>query len=143
MSKWGGIPSLGNAKIKLIFADSRGEPDRGADLAKRLIQDDKVVGLMGAYQSAVTKTVSAVAERYGVPMINDSSTSPDLTRRGFKWFWRTTPHDEYFDKDLFELLKGLTEGKVKGVKAVPKDQLKNLVYACENTEWGVECRQGP
>lgn len=136
MSQWGGIPNLGGAKIKLIFADSRGEPDRGADLAKRLILDDKVVGLMGAYQSAVTKTVSAVAERYGIPMINDSSTSPDLTRRGFKWFWRTTPHDEYFDKDLFELLKGLTEGKVKGVKSVPKDQLKNLVYACENTEWG-------
>jgi len=136
MAKWGGVPGLGNAKIKLIFADSRGEPDRGADLAKRLILDDKVVGLMGAYQSAVTKTVSAVAERYGIPMINDSSTSPDLTRRGFKWFWRTTPHDEYFDKDLFELLKGLTEGKVKGVPSVPKDQLKNLVYACENTEWG-------
>ena len=41
-----------------------------------------------------------------------------------------------FNKDLFELLKGLTEGKVKGVKAIPKDQLKNVVYACENTEWG-------
>lgn len=136
MAKWGGIPNLGGAKIKLIFADTRGEPDRGADLAKGLILDDKVVGLMGAYQSSVTKTVSAVAERYGIPMINDSSTSPDLTRRGFKWFWRTTPHDEYFNKDLFEFLKGLTEGKVKGVKAVPKDQLKNLAYACENTEWG-------
>jgi branched-chain amino acid transport system substrate-binding protein len=136
MAKWGGIPTLGGAKIKLIFADHRGEPDRGADLAKRLIQDDKVVGLMGAYNSSVTKTVSAVAERYGVPMINDSSTSPDLTKRGFKWFWRTTPHDDYFNKDLFELLKGLTEGKVKGVKAIPKDQLKNLAYACENSEWG-------
>jgi len=136
MAKWGGIPGLGGAKIKLIFADSRGEPDRGADLAKRLILDDKVAGLMGAYQSAVTKTVSAVAERYGIPMINDSSTSPDLTRRGFKWFFRCTPHDEYFNKDLFELLKGLTEGKVKGVKSVPKDQIKNFTYACENTEWG-------
>ena len=125
-----------DAKIKLIFADHRGEPDRGADLAKRLIQDDKVAGLMGAYNSSVTKTVSAVAERYGIPMINDSSTSPDLTKRGFKWFWRTTPHDDIFNKDLFELLKGLTEGKVKGVKAVPKDQIKNLAYACENTEWG-------
>jgi branched-chain amino acid transport system substrate-binding protein len=136
LAKWGGIPGLGGAKIKLIFADHRGEPDRGADLAKRLILDDKVVGLMGAYQSSVTKTVSAVAERYGVPMINDSSTSPDLTRRGFKWFFRCTPHDEYFNKDLFELLKGLTEGKVKGVKGVPKDQIKNFTYACENTEWG-------
>jgi len=136
MAQWGGLPNLNGAKIKLIFADHRGEPDRGADLAKRLILDDKVVGLMGAYHSSVTKTVSAVAERYGIPMINDSSTSPDLTKRGFKWFWRTTPHDDYFNKDLFELLKGLTEGKVKGVKAVPKDQLKNLAYACENTEWG-------
>lgn len=136
MTKWGGIPNLGGAKLKLIFADHRGEPDRGADLAKRLIEDDKVVGLMGAYHSSVTKTVSAVAERYGVPMINDSSTSPDLTRRGFKWFWRVTPHDEYFTKDLFELLRGLTEGKVKGVKSVSKDQIKNLAYACENTEWG-------
>jgi branched-chain amino acid transport system substrate-binding protein len=136
MAKWGGIPNLGGAKIKLIFADHRGEPDRGADLAKRLILDDKVVGLMGAYHSSVTKTTSAVAERYGIPMINDSSTSPDLTRRGFKWFWRTTPHDEYFTKDLFELLKGLTEGKVRGVKAIPKDQLENLAYAFENTEWG-------
>ncbi len=136
MARWGGIPNLGGAKIKLVFADHRGEPDRGADLAKRLILDDKVVGLMGAYHSSVTKTVSAVAERYGVPMINDSSTSPELTKRGLKWFWRTTPHDDYFNKDLFELLKGLTEGKVKGVKAIPKDQLKNLAYACENTEWG-------
>jgi branched-chain amino acid transport system substrate-binding protein len=136
MAKWGGIPGLGGAKIKLIFADHRGEPDRGADLAKRLILDDKVAGLMGAYHSSVTKTVSAVAERYSIPMINDSSTSPDLTKRGFKWFWRATPHDDFFNKDLFELLKGLTEGRVKGVKAIPKDQLKNLVYACENTEWG-------
>lgn len=136
MAQWGGIPNLGGAKIKLIFKDHRGEPDRGADLAKSLILDDKVVGLMGAYNSAVTKTVSAVAERYGIPMINDSSTSPDLTERGFKWFWRTTPHDNYFNRDLFELLKGLTEGKVKGVKAVPKKNLQNLAYACENTEWG-------
>ena len=136
MAKWGGIPGLGGAKIKLIFADHRGEPDRGADLAKRLIEDDKVVGLMGAYHSSVTKTVSAVAERYGIPMINDSSTSPDLTRRGFKWFWRVTPHDEFFTKDLFELLKGLSEGKVRGVGKIPKDQLKNIAYACENTEWG-------
>ncbi len=136
MAKWKGIPGLGNAKLTLVFYDHRGEPDRGADLAKKAILDDKVAGLMGAYQSSVTKTVSAVAERYGVPMINDSSTSPDLTRRGLKWFWRTTPHDDYFNQDLFEFLKGLTTGKAKGVKAVPKKQVEKIAYACENTEWG-------
>jgi len=136
MAKNAGIKSLGGAKIKLIIQDHQGNPQLGADLAKKLIQDDKVVGLMGAYQSAVTKTVAAVAERFGVPFINESSTSPALTREGYKWFWRTTPHDETFTNDLFIFLQGLTEGKAKGVKAVDKKQLLPIVSACEKTEWG-------
>jgi branched-chain amino acid transport system substrate-binding protein len=136
MAQNAGIPSLGGAKITLIIKDHEGNPTLGADLAKKLILDDKVVGLLGCYHSSVTKTVSAVAEQYGIPMINGSSTSPELTYQGYKWFWRTTPHDKWFTKDLFELLKGLTEGKVRGVKAVPKGDLKDLASACEKTEWG-------
>jgi len=136
MAKNAGIKALGGAKIKLIIKDHQANPQLGADLAKKLIEDDKVVGILGCYHSSVTKTVSAVCERFGVPMINDSSTSPALTKRGFKWFWRTTPHDTQFTKDLFELLKGLTEGKVKGVKAVPMSDIATLTSACEKTEWG-------
>ena len=136
MANNGGIKSMGGATIKLIFKDHQGNPTLGADLAKKLILDDKVDGILGCYHSSVTKTVSAVCEQYGIPMINGTSTSPALTKRGFKWFWRTTPHDKWFTKDLFELLKGLTEGKVKGVKAVPKDEIINLASACEKTEWG-------
>ena len=136
MAKNAGIKSLGGAKITLIFKDHEGNPTLGADLAKKLILDDKVHGLMGAYHSSVTKAVSGVAEQYGVPLINDSSTSPDLTRQGYKWFWRATPHDNYFTKDLFEFLKGMTEGKVKGLAAVPKKDITNLAAACEKTEWG-------
>jgi branched-chain amino acid transport system substrate-binding protein len=136
MAKNSGIQSMGGAKIKLIFKDHEANPTLGADLAKKLILDDKVDGILGCYHSSVTKTVSAVAEQYGIPMINGSSTSPELTKRGFKWFWRTTPDDVWFTKDLFELLKGLSEGKVKGVMAVPRNQLINLASACEKTEWG-------
>jgi branched-chain amino acid transport system substrate-binding protein len=136
MAKNGGIKSLGGAKIKLIFKDHEGNPTLGADLAKKLILDDKVVGILGCYHSSVTKAVSAVCEQYKVPMINDSSTSPVLTQQGYKWFWRTTPHDGTFTKDLFEFLKGLSEGKSKGVQAVPKQELMTLAAACEKTEWG-------
>ena len=108
MAKNAGITSMGGAKIEIIFKDHEGNPTAGADLAKKLILDDKVDGLLGCYHSSVTKTVSAVAEQYGIPMINGSSTSPALTTRGFKWFWRTTPHDVWFTKDLFEFLNGLT-----------------------------------
>ncbi|MEE9495517.1 MAG: ABC transporter substrate-binding protein [Desulfobacterales bacterium] len=136
MAKNAGIKSLGGAKIKLIFKDHEGNPTLGADLAKKLILDDKVVGLLGSYHSSVTKTVSAVAEQHGVPMINGTSTSPALTKRGLKWFWRTTPHDKWFTKDLFDLLTGLTEGKVRGVQAISKKDVINLASACEKTEWG-------
>jgi branched-chain amino acid transport system substrate-binding protein len=136
MAKNAGIKSMGGTKITLIFKDHEGNPTLGADLAKKLILDDKVHGLLGCYHSSVTKTVSAVAEQYGIPMINGSSTSPELTKQGYKWFWRTTPHDVYFTKDLFEFLKGMTEGKAKGLKAVPKKDIMNLASACEKTEWG-------
>lgn len=136
MAKNAGIASMGGAKIEIIFKDHEGNPTLGADLAKKLILDDKVDGLLGCYHSSVTKTVSAVAEQYGIPMINGSSTSPDLTTRGLKWFWRTTPHDVWFTRDLFEFMNGLTEGKVKGVAAVPKKDIMNLASACEKTEWG-------
>ncbi|CAB1061559.1 ABC transporter, substrate-binding protein (cluster 4, leucine/isoleucine/valine/benzoate) [Olavius sp. associated proteobacterium Delta 1] len=136
MAKNAGIKNLGGAKIELIFKDHEGNPTLGADLAKKLILDDKVDGILGCYFSSVTKTVSAVAEQHGIPMINGTSTSPPLTQRGFKWFWRTTPHDKWFTKDLFDLLNGLKEGKVRGVKAVPAEELNTIASACEKTEWG-------
>lgn len=136
MAKNSGIEAMAGAKIKLIIKDHEGNPTLGADLAKKLILDDKVHGILGCYHSSVTKSVSAVCEQYGVPMINGSSTSPDLTLRGFKWFWRTTPHDKWFTKDLFDFLQGLTEGKVKGVEAVAKKEIETVAAACENTEWG-------
>jgi branched-chain amino acid transport system substrate-binding protein len=136
MAKNEGIKALGGAKIELIFKDHEGNPTLGADLAKKLILDDKVDGILGCYFSSVTKTVSAVAEQHGIPMINGTSTSPPLTTRGFKWFWRTTPHDKWFTKDLFDLLQGLKEGKVRGVKAVPADEINTIASACEKTEWG-------
>jgi len=136
IAKWEGIPNLGGAKIKLIFADSRGDPGWGADQAKRLIEDEKVIGLLGAYQSSVTKTASVEAERAGIPFINPDSTSPALSKRGFKWFWRVTPHETWFTADLFDLLDGLVKGKAPGVGPVPKEKINTLAVAAENTEWG-------
>ena len=52
MAKNAGIKSLGGAKIKLIFKDHEGNPTLGADLAKKLILDDKVVGIMGRLTKA-------------------------------------------------------------------------------------------
>lgn len=136
ISGWQGVPGLGGARIKLVFADSRGDPDWGAEQAKRLIKDEKVIGLLGSFQSAVTKAASAEAERASIPFINPDSISPALSKRNFKWFWRITPYETCFVADLFNFLEGLIQGKAPGVKAVPRGELEPLAVAVENTGWG-------
>ncbi len=130
INKAGGIKSLGGAKLVVVFGDSAGKPETGAAEAERLITEEKVVALLGAYQSAVTKTVSEVAERYKVPHLNPDSTSPALTARGYKWFFRTTPHDEIFAKQHVEFVDWLN--KKYG------NQIRRVAIIHEDTEWGTK-----
>jgi branched-chain amino acid transport system substrate-binding protein len=123
-----GIPSLGGAKIEIIFADSAGDPAKGMAEAERLITSEGVVALIGCYQSSVTKTASQVAERYGIPYVNGDSSSPDLTARGFKWFFRTDPHDGLYARQQFEHLLELE--KQTG------ESMRRIVIVHENTEFG-------
>lgn len=129
-SAGGGLPNLKGAKIKLVFADSQGNPQVGATEAERLITQEKVVAVVGAYFSNVTATTSQVAERYKVPYLNPESSSASLTQRGFKWFFRTTAHDDLFVTNFYEFFKEL-EAK-KGIK------ISKLGAFNENTLWGNE-----
>lgn len=124
----GGVKNLGGAKIKLVYGDSAGDPKTGAAEAERLITEEHVVALMGSYQSSVTKTVSEVAERYHVPMVNPDSTSPTLTERGYKWFFRTTPHDGVFAAQHVDFVKWLNEKYNAGIHKIA------IIH--EDTEWG-------
>ncbi len=100
-----GLPRLGNAKLRLVFADTKGDPDTGAREVERLVTDERVVALTGAYQSAVTKTASERAERLKVPFVNGDSSSTELTSRGLDYFFRTGPSDLTFGQPFFSLIK--------------------------------------
>src|SRR6516162_2512495 len=104
LAKNAGLAGLGDAKVEVSFADNQGSPATGQNQALRLITEEKVVALTGAYQSGVTLTTSAVAERYGIPFVNGESVATDLTERGFKWFFRTTPIAPDFAKVFSEFL---------------------------------------
>jgi len=100
----GGLRNLGGAKLKVIFADSAGDPAKGQSETERLITSDKVAVMTGAFQSAVTATASQAAERLQVPFVNAESSSPTLVAREFKWFFRSTPDDSMFAENFFQFL---------------------------------------
>jgi branched-chain amino acid transport system substrate-binding protein len=112
-AKNAGLAGLGGAKIKLVFADHQGDPQKGRAEAERLITQDKVVAICGAFHSSVSATVSASCERYGIPYVAADSSSPSLHRRGLKFFFRPAAHDEMFSLAMFEFMDAL---KKKGKK---------------------------
>ncbi|MEO6269398.1 MAG: ABC transporter substrate-binding protein [Lautropia sp.] len=127
LAKEAGLQGLKGAKIELIFADNQGTPAAGQNQALRLITEEKVQALTGAYQSGITLTASAIAEKYGIPFVNGESVAANLTERGFKWFFRTTPIAADIAKTYMAFLKELKE---KGQK------VDSIAIVNENTEYG-------
>jgi len=123
-----GLPNLGGAKIEIVYADTKGDPKNGMAEAERLITQEKVVAMIGAYQSSVTKTASQATERLKIPYVCSDSSSPTLTERGYKYFFRVSPHDAIFAKDQFNFLKDLEKNK--------KIKIKTVALLYENTEFG-------
>ncbi len=59
-------------------------------------------------------------------MINDTSTSPILTARGFKYFFRTTPHAEQLVGTILQFFKDLDESH--------EISIEKIALVCEDTQ---------
>jgi branched-chain amino acid transport system substrate-binding protein len=127
LAKGAGLPGLKGAKVEVIFADNQGTPAAGQNQALRLITEEKVHAIIGAYQSGITLTASAIAEKYGIPFLSGESVAANLTERGFKWFFRTTPVAADIAKTYMAFLKEL---KGSGTR------VDSIGIVNENTEYG-------
>lgn len=126
LAKQAGLSGLGGAKVTIVVGDHGGKPDVGVGETEKMINNDKVHAMFGAYYSSVTGAASQVAERARIPWVNGESTSPKLTTRGFKYFFRVTPHDGEFTQLMFEFLNDFNRkhgGKLKSVGIIHEDTL--------------------
>jgi branched-chain amino acid transport system substrate-binding protein len=129
LAKDAGLPGLGGAKVRLVFADHQGDPQKGRAEAERLITQEKVCAIVGTYQSAVAVTVSQTCERYQIPFLSADNSSPSLHTRGLKYFFRAAPHDEMFSKAMFDFFEAM---KKKGTK------IETLALFHEDTIFGTD-----
>ncbi len=123
-----GLPALDGAEVRIHFADSKGSPEMGFAEAERLITEEQVVALTGAWHSAVTGKASTAAEERGIPFICGSSTEPALTERGHTWFFRTTPTDLAFSEALLRFAQDLNATHDMGMRTI-------VIVSIDN-EWG-------
>jgi branched-chain amino acid transport system substrate-binding protein len=122
-----GLPHLGGAKLEVVFVDHQGNPSQAQQLATRLITEDKVNALMGAYQSSCTFTATPVAERYGIPFMVGDSAALNITTRGFKYVFRATPIATDYARTYMRFFADMKkEGRA----------INSIAIVNENTDYG-------
>ena len=81
-------------KIVLVAADDACEPKQAVAVANRLVDQDKVAGVVGHFCSSSTIPASEIYSDAGVIAITPGSTNPQVTERGMKEMFRMCGRDD-------------------------------------------------
>ncbi|HEV2827618.1 MAG TPA: ABC transporter substrate-binding protein [Pyrinomonadaceae bacterium] len=79
INKAGGIDGR---QITILSEDDEGRPEKAATVVTKLIDQDRVVALLGEVASGNTLAAAPKAQAARVPMISPSSTNPAVTQVG-------------------------------------------------------------
>lgn len=73
--------------------DAGSDPGPTAGLVKRFVDDPAVLGVVGPGFSGETEVGAPILNAAGITMVTPSATNPDLTKKGWKAFFRALPTD--------------------------------------------------
>ncbi len=128
-NEYGGI-KVGDDRyqVELIMYDDEGDADTAALLVEKLINEDNVDFLLGPYSSGLTMSTSAIAERYGVLMVEGNGASETIFERGFK--------------NIFAVLTPAGNYTQTAIKALADKGAKTMVIAYEDTAFPTSVGKG-
>lgn len=69
-------------KINCIWEDDEGKPESAANAYRKLIDQNKVIAIIGTVMSKCSLAGAPIAQESGVPMITPASTNPQVTEVG-------------------------------------------------------------
>lgn len=90
-------PEVLGRPVQFVLVDSKSDKAEAAVAATRLIEKEKVVAIIGPMVSGAMLAAGAVAEKYKVPIIGPTTTSP-LTTQGKKFVFRASFTDPFQGK---------------------------------------------
>ncbi|MCK9895670.1 branched-chain amino acid ABC transporter substrate-binding protein [Frankia sp. AgB32] len=80
-------------ELKVVESDDAGSADQGPTAAQKLIDNSKVVAVVGPMFSGATKASEPNYTEAGLLSVSPSATNPALTTLGFKTFYRVIAPD--------------------------------------------------
>lgn len=126
---------INGKKVELFSEDDASQPSQSAAAAMKLINQNKVVALVGAQNSNCTLAIMEVLSKYKIPGVTPGSSSPTITSSGNQWITRAFPGDEIQAGALVTYAKDKMSVKKIGVLYVNDDfgkgGLKAITAAAE------------
>ena len=86
----GGIKALGGAKINLVVSDATSNPATASAAAQRLITQNELTAILGAFASSLTLVISEVTARADIPFLTQAFAD-EITGRGLDSVFKVTP----------------------------------------------------
>ena len=133
----GGVKIGGKCySFKVTYYDDESKGDRGATLAERLINQDKVQYMLGPYSSGLTKAIAPVTEKYKIPMIEAEGASRSLFNKGYKYLFAVLSTSEQYLASAVTLAAEMAEKSGKSPSSV------KVAVAVENDPFSLDIRAG-
>jgi branched-chain amino acid transport system substrate-binding protein len=111
VNQTGGI--LGQ-KIELVTEDDQSKPGQCATVVRKLIGQDKVVGLLGDATSSATLEGAPIAQNSKIPMITPTATNPKITEVG-DFIFRVCFLDEFQGRVLARFARETLKAKTAAI----------------------------
>ena len=135
--------------VELRIEDSRGEAGPGVSAATKLVNLDRVVGIVGCVTSGVTMAVAPLANEWQIPIVSPGASSPNVTAAG-EYVFRTWPSDVFEATGIARFIESSGYRKIAVLrvaneyglameKAVEKDlaiRAKSAIVAVETFDQG-------
>ncbi len=130
----GGIKALDGAKINLIVADATSTPTTAGNVAQRLITQNEVTAILGAFASSLTIAISEVTERRDIPFLT-MSFADQITGRGFKNIFQVVAKASVIGKAQFDYTTAIAQ-------AAGGTKIDKVAIMYEDTAYGTAQANG-
>ena len=118
-------------KVELIIKDSGASPEKALSFAKQLIEEDKVLAIIGPSTSGETMKIKNLAEE-GKTILLSCAAAEVIVNPVAKYVFKTPQKDSYAVIKIFEQMKKMKLSKVgvlssnTGFGKAGKDQIEKL-----------------
>jgi len=135
INKKGGIKG---SKIELIIKDSGASPEKALSFAKQLIEEDKVLAIIGPSTSGETMKIKSVAEEAKAILISCAAAEV-IVNPVAKYVFKTPQMDKHAVMKIFEQMKAMKLSKAgvlssnTGFGKAGKEQIEKLA-----PEYGIQ-----